>query len=137
MNGTCTCCGLNKSIQLHHPGRVKGFTVVPVCQDCHKVLTVWDGGRTSQRTWNIDAPSFIRYRVGIAEVIKLTAIRRGMAIDEVNQAITRFGSHFVHRVAVSDVGRKIDVIRSPHRREHAEAIREMMEGYLKCAIENS
>lgn len=135
MIGICVSCGRFRSVQRHHPGRRDHTDVtVPACQECHTVLTIWDGGRTGERHWTPKTPDIIRVKAGIADILKLACLRAAWfdMADEIELIIKDFSSLFTVRYSSSNMAHVITETSPDNQETQIAEIRSMMREYQAC-----
>jgi hypothetical protein len=121
-------------VQQHHPGRRDYVTfTVPVCQGCHTILTIKDGGRHGERQWKPGTDPVIRVRAGMADIFCLMCELSGFyaTAEEITEDIGRFASFFTVRYSSSDTCYSIEPVKPDDRSRQMEEIKSMMRSYLE------
>lgn len=136
VNGTCLCCGRTTRVQRHHPGR-RNYTsiTVPACQDCHTILTIWDGGQTGERQWATGVPDRMRVNAGVGDILYLACTRSGWhdLASEAEQVSEEFRtSFFVARCSATSTAYDIREITPDDPSTQLLEIKQMITEYQQC-----
>jgi hypothetical protein len=135
VTGICICCGRFRVVQRHHPGRRECTAItVPACQECHTILTIWDGGLTGERHWEAGTPDVIRVNAGVTDILKLMCLRVAWfdMADETDQIIREFSPLFAIRYSASDTAHVISEVTPDDLEQQINEIRTMMRSYQAC-----